>query len=405
MTKRDAKDEKKAPKLRFKGFTDDWEQVKYGEIFQRKSKTGVSSSSLPSVEYDDINPGIGTINKELKSKDTNKKGICFKPGDVLFGKLRPYLKNWFYASFEGVAVGDFWVLTSNKIDHGFTYSLIQTQQFQYIANLSSGSKMPRSDWNLVSSAKTFIPQKLSEQTSISSIFLSIDSAITLHEEKQKQLEQLKKALLQKMFADKSGYPKVRFKGFSEPWEQHKLVDLSEEVKGNDGVVDGLPILTISAANGWMNQKDRFSQVIAGSELKKYTLLKKGELSYNHGNSKLAKFGAVFELDSYKEALVPRVYHSFKMVNGNSPSFIEYLFATKRPDRELSKLITSGARMDGLLNINKKDFFGIKLKVPTPQEQTKISKLLRGLDRTITLHAKKIESLKQLKQALLQQMFI
>ncbi|KRL02737.1 type I site-specific deoxyribonuclease specificity subunit HsdS [Lactobacillus equicursoris DSM 19284 = JCM 14600 = CIP 110162] len=183
-----------------------------------------------------------------------------------------------------------------------------------------------------------------------------------------------------------------------------MVDLSEEVKGNDGVVDGLPILTISAANGWMNQKDRFSQVIAGSELKKYTLLKKGELSYNHGNSKLAKFGAVFELDSYKEALVPRVYHSFKMVNGNSPSFIEYLFATKRPDRELSKLITSGARMDGLLNINKKDFFGIKLKVPTPQEQTKISKLLRGLDRTITLHEEKQRQLEQLKKALLQKMF-
>lgn len=159
----------------------------------------VSSSSLPSVEYDDINPGIGTINKELKSKDINKKGICFKSGDVLFGKLRPYLKNWFYASFEGVAVGDFWVLTSNKIDHGFTYSLIQTQQFQYIANLSSGSKMPRSDWNLVSSATTFIPQKLSEQTSISSIFLSIDSAITLHDRKLKLLRSMKKALLQKMF--------------------------------------------------------------------------------------------------------------------------------------------------------------------------------------------------------------
>ena len=171
------------PAVRFVGFENAWEQVKYGDIFQRKSKMGVSSSSLPSVEYDDINSGMGTLNKKLESKDANKRGICFSPGDVLFGKLRPYLKNWLYAWFQGVAVGDFWVLTSNNIDHGFTYSLIQTQGFQYIANLSSGSKMPRSDWQLVSSAKTFIPQKVSEQANISSVFLSLDSAITLHDQK------------------------------------------------------------------------------------------------------------------------------------------------------------------------------------------------------------------------------
>ena len=66
----------------------------------------------------------------------------------------------------------------------------------------------------------------------------------------------------------------------------------------------LPTLTISAANGWMNQEDRFSGNIAGKEQKNYTLLHKGELSYNHGNSKLAKYGTVFSLQSYKEALVP-----------------------------------------------------------------------------------------------------
>lgn len=146
----------------------------------------------------------------------------------------------------------------------------------------------------------------------------------------------------------------------------------------------LPILTISAGNGWMLQEDRFSANIAGSEQKNYTLLHKGELSYNHGNSKLAKYGAVFELTDYTEALVPRVYHSFKIVKGD-PSFVEYLFKTGRPDDELRKLISSGARMDGLLNINYDEFSNIKLAIPGKAEQSKVGKFFRKLDELITLH--------------------
>ena len=187
------------PAVRFEGFSDKWEQVKYGEIFQRRSKMGVSTPTLPSVEYDDINPGMGTLNKEPKSKGISKRGIYFNAGDVLFGKLRPYLKNWLFACFEGVAVGDFWVLTSSKIDHGFTYSLIQTPGFQYIANLSSGSKMPRSDWGLVSNARTFIPINFLEQGRISSVLFGLDRAITLSEHKLEILKKIKSSLLQNMF--------------------------------------------------------------------------------------------------------------------------------------------------------------------------------------------------------------
>lgn len=189
-----------------------------------------------------------------------------------------------------------------------------------------------------------------------------------------------------------------------PWEQRKLGEIAEEVKGNSGSINNIPILTISAANGWMNQKDRFSQIIAGNELKKYTLLKKGELSYNHGNSKLAKYGTVFVQDSHDQALVPRVYHSFKMVAQNNPYFIEYLFASGLPNKELSKIVTSGARMDGLLNINKKEFFSIKLNNPSSEEQSRIAKLFQSLDKTITLHEEKQRQLEQLKKALLQKMF-
>ncbi|MGT2897058.1 restriction endonuclease subunit S [Streptococcus macedonicus] len=198
-------------------------------------------------------------------------------------------------------------------------------------------------------------------------------------------------------------PQIRFDGYTDAWEQRELGEIAARVQGNDGRMD-LPTLTISAANGWMNQKERFSGNIAGKEQKNYTLLHKGELSYNHGNSKLAKYGAVFSLETYKEALVPRVYHSFKVIDGN-PKFIEYYFATKIPDRELAKLVSSGARMDGLLNINFNEFMGINLTVPNKSEQEKISNYFSNLDHLITLHQRELDSLKKMKKSLLQMMFV
>ena len=181
-------------------------------------------------------------------------------------------------------------------------------------------------------------------------------------------------------------PKVRFKGYEDAWEQRKLGNVCSRVQGNDGRME-LPTLTISAGNGWMRQEDRFSGNIAGKEQRNYTLLHRGELSYNHGNSKLAKYGAVFSLQTYEEALVPRVYHSFKVENGDA-DFVEYYFATKLPDKELGKLISSGARMDGLLNIGYEEFMGIPFLFPNEEEQSKISSYFRTLDHLITLHQHK-----------------
>ena len=189
-----------------------------------------------------------------------------------------------------------------------------------------------------------------------------------------------------------------------PWEQRKLGELTVRVKGNDGRME-LPTLTISAAEGWLDQHDRFSTNIAGNEQRNYTLLHRGELSYNHGNSKIAKYGVVFVLSDYTEALVPKVYHSFKVKNNNcNPYFIEYYFATKRPDKELCKLISSGARMDGLLNIGYEDFVNIAIKIPLLTEQRLIVECLNKVNTLLTLHQRKLEHLKLKKKSLLQKLF-
>ena len=199
-------------------------------------------------------------------------------------------------------------------------------------------------------------------------------------------------------------PSYRFVGYTEPWERRKLGEISSRVKGNDGRMD-LPTLTISAGQGWLDQRERFSGNIAGKEQKNYTLLRKGELSYNHGNSKLAKYGVVFQLNNYTEALVPKVYHSFKMIDGRSGTFFEYLFATKIPDRELGKLVSSGARMDGLLNITYDDFMSINLTFPkNNEEQTAIGSFFQEIDQLISLQQRKLEVLKEQKKTYLKLLF-
>ena len=192
------KDGEKTPELRFPGFTDAWEQRKLGEVVFRRNTAEVTGA-LPGVEYEDVIPEEGRLNKDVSLKKVTKKGLEFLEGDVLFGKLRPYLKNWLFAEFNGVAVGDWWVLYSDKVDGRLIYYLIQTDSYQTVANLSTGTKMPRSDWTTVSQTCFAFPVSAAEQLKISKYFSSIDSLISLHQRKLDHLKELKKGLLQQMF--------------------------------------------------------------------------------------------------------------------------------------------------------------------------------------------------------------
>ena len=187
------------PAIRFKGFTDDWEQRKFSEFAERESTFQTSSFDYPSVEYEDVVAEVGRLNKDVRQKETQKNGIVFDGTQVLYGKLRPYLHNWLNPDFTGVAVGDWWVLRPIGMDKKFLYRLIQTQQFDEVANQSSGSKMPRADWNLVSNTEFIIPSSVKEQRQIAENFDDIDNLITLHQRKLDLLQNVKKAMLDKMF--------------------------------------------------------------------------------------------------------------------------------------------------------------------------------------------------------------
>ena len=151
---------------------------------------------MPRVEYEDIISGTGRLNKDIFAKESDKSGMVFHKGDVLYGKLRPYLQNWLLPTFNGLAVGDFWVLQPQNADSSFLYRLIQSRQFDEVANQSTGTKMPRSDWKLVSKTEFFIPSTIDEQAAIGTYFEQLDHLITLHQRKLEEEKQKKKALMQ-----------------------------------------------------------------------------------------------------------------------------------------------------------------------------------------------------------------
>ena len=157
----------------------------------------MSCDELPYVEYEDVISNQGILNKDVFAKEGEKTGIVFSENNLLYGKLRPYLHNWLNPDFKGVAVGDWWVLKPINADKNFLYRLIQSENFDNIANQSTGTKMPRADWKLVSVTEFCIPKSLDEQAQIGQYFRSLDTLITLHQRKLEKLKNIKKLVLKR----------------------------------------------------------------------------------------------------------------------------------------------------------------------------------------------------------------
>ncbi len=195
-------------------------------------------------------------------------------------------------------------------------------------------------------------------------------------------------------------PKLRFPDFSGEWDVKRLKNVSKEITRTSN--ENVEVLTISAGKGFIRQKDRWNRVMTGNSLKKYIFLKKNEFSYNRGNSKSFPYGCIYRL-KYNSALVPYVYRSFSIEQQN-PLYYEQFFIGGHIDRQLNKIISSSARMDGLLNISKKDFFDVKIPVPIIQEQRKIGNFLSKVDEKIEKLEKKLELWKIYKKGMMQNIF-
>ncbi|APP03137.1 restriction endonuclease subunit S [Lactobacillus delbrueckii subsp. indicus] len=225
---------------------------------------------------------------------------------------------------------------------------------------------------------------MSEQERIADFFSKLDTAITLHEEKKRQLEHLKSALLQKMFADKSGYPAVRFEGFSNEWEHCKLGNVADITTGSrnhqDSVTDGkYPFFVRSDKVERLNEYDFDTKAI----------LVPGD----------GRIGEIFHYYNGKFALHQRVY-KVDNFNGINELFLLGLFKYSFKEHAL-RLNAQGT----VPSLRLPMFTNWSISVPMITEQERIGVFFQKLDRTISLYDHKLELLKKVKRSMLQAMFI
>ena len=201
-------------------------------------------------------------------------------------------------------------------------------------------------------------------------------------------------------------PRLRFPEFvsAEEWQEYTLDEIANKITEKVGDRQ-LTTLSISAGVGFISQAEKFSRDISGKQYKNYILLRKGDFSFNKGNSKKYPQGCVYELNEYDEAAVPNAFISFRFNKSYVSDFYKGYFESNFHGKQLMKFITSGARMDGLLNINPTDFFSIILPTPKDRaEQQKIADCLSSLDDLIAAEGKKLELLKAHKKGLMQKLF-
>ena len=392
------------PRIRFKGFTEDWEQRKFKDIAFKRGK--ISEADLPYIEFEDINSGIGTLNKNILQKVGHKKGILFEAGDVLFGKLRPYLQNWLLCQFMGIAVGDFWVFQPQIVSSAFLYYLIQSEAYQSVANISSGTKMPRSSWSLVSESRFSIP-KYKEATMIGEFFTSIDKNITLHQCKLEKLKLMKKALLQKLFPKNGKHiPEIRFKGFTDAWEQRKLgsigstyTGLSGKTKEDFGHGEAQYITYLNVFQNTISDitmTDKVEIDITQNEVKY------GDVLFTTSSETPEEVG----MSSVWLGDTPNIYlnsfcFGFRPNQKIDPYFLGYSLRAPYM-RDKIKILAQGISR---YNISKNKVMGLDISLPNNEEQKLLGTFLQRIDLIITLHQRKLERLQEVKKDLLQKMFV
>ncbi|WP_243144380.1 restriction endonuclease subunit S [Flavonifractor plautii] len=198
------------------------------------------------------------------------------------------------------------------------------------------------------------------------------------------------------------YPKLRFPGFDEPYRVVTLGEISSMIKRSDPQSNA-PVMMLSAGNGFIMQSDKYSRDNAGQSLKKYILLKKGELAYNHGASKAKQFGCCYELQE-EEARIPYVYHCFKVCDTEYTPYVALELNNPKMDKQLKRLVSSSVRMDGLLNISYEEYMSVQVYLPAYSEQKRIADFIEKLDERIAKQEQLIEALKKYKRGVITYIF-
>ncbi|QSE76196.1 restriction endonuclease subunit S [Lactococcus taiwanensis] len=405
------------PKLRFKGFYDDWEQRKLKDMadFSKGndySKADLAEEGHPVILYGRLYTKYETV---IESVDTfaelKDKSVISKGGEVIVpasGESAEDISRASVVNVAGVALGgDLNIIkTNDELDPAFLALTISNgSQQKEMSKRAQGKSVVHLHNSDLKEVNLLFP-KVEEQKEIGTFFKKLDVTITLHQRKLDKLKLLKQGYLQQLFPkNDEKVPRVRFANFDKVWELRKLGDITKRViRKNKNLESTLP-LTISAQEGLIDQNEFFNKTVASRDVSGYYLIKNGEFAYNKSYSNGYPWGAVKRLNHYNMGVLSTLYIVFKPTNIDS-DFLEKYYDTTYWYKEVSKHAAEGARNHGLLNIAATDFFKTELIISKSlEEQQKIGVFFKQLDDIITLYQSKLNKLKLLKQALLQKMFI
>ena len=431
MAKIDDSVKKKVPELRFKGFTDEWEQRKFDECFNFPVSTNSLSRALlnydegdiKSVHYGDIlikYPAILNIKNDkipyiTGGKLEKYKSSLLENGDLIFADAAEDETVGKAVEVNGLTeenlVAGLHTIVARpkdkKAEFFLGYYINSNTYHRQLLRLIQGSKVSSiSKGNLQKTLVSF-PKDFEEQQKIGAFFKKIDDTIALHQRKLDLLKEQKKGYLQKMFP-KNGekVPELRFAGFADDWEQHKLGDLATSfeyglnasAKSFDGTHKYIRITDIDDSSRKFNSQSLTSPDIDLSSADNHKL-KNGDILFARTGASVGKSYIYADSDGL-------VYYAGFLIRARIKSGVDSNFVFQHTlTSSYENFIRVTSQRSGQPGVNAKEYSTFEISVPSYEEQRKIGSFFKQLDDTIDLHQRKLDLLKEQKKGFLQKMFV
>lgn len=384
-------DNEKKPALRFKGFTDPWEQRKLGEMVDVCSGMDYKHLSEGDIPVYGTGGYMLSVNKAL-SYDRNAVGIGRK------GTIdKPYILKAPFWTVDTL----FYAIPKDSKNIDFTFDVFQKVDWK---KKDESTGVPSLSKIAINETSISTPSKL-EQERIGSFFRNLDTLITLHQRKYEKLVNIKKSMLDKMFPQNgASVPEIRFKGFTDPWEQRKLSDIVEKVTEKNAGLQYIETFTNSAEFGIISQRDFFDHDISKiGSLDGYYVVHNEDFVYNPRISVTAPVGPINRNKLGRTGVMSPLYTVFRPHDIDT-TYLEHFFKSEYWHSFMNFNGDSGARSDRF-SIKDSVFFEMPIPTPDIEEQKKIGEFLTLLDTLITLHQRKLEKLQNIKKSCLEKMFV
>ena len=408
-------DNEKKPALRFKGFTDPWEQRKISELAEKTYGGGTPTTSneafwngnIPWIQSSDIVDGklMGVEpRKYITQTGLNSSATQLVPKDSIAIITRVGVGKLAYMPFSYSTSQDFLSLSKLNTEPFFTvYACYKKLQSELNTVQGTSIKGITKDELL---AKTISVPVYSEQKQIGSFFTQLDTLITLHQRKYEKLVNIKKSMLDKMFPKNgASVPEIRFKGFTDLWEQRKLEEYLEVSgqKNFEGIYTKEDVLSVSGDFGIVNQIEFQGRSFAGASVANYGVVETGDIVYTKSPLKSNPYG-IIKANKGKNGIVSTLYAVYKPKQSANPEFVQIYFEQDaRMNNYMHPLVNKGAKND--MKVSAENALKGQIVFPDIKEQRTISEFFHNLDTLITLHQRKLEKLQNIKKSCLEKMFV